>query len=238
MKPILIIKAGTTTGVLKKELGDFDDWVITGTQLPRSAFIVTPVYKTIPLPQPQYISGIIITGSHANVTEPLPWIEETAQFLKAAAQQDIPILGICFGHQLLAHAFGGRVDFHPNGWELGKIRVHKTEAAETDLLMRVLPSEFTAFASHSQSVIELPPDAERLAYNTFEAHHAFRLNETVWGVQFHPELTCEIMNAYLSHFQEHLKDQAKNEQQERISCKDSEFGATLLKRFVTIVEKR
>jgi len=238
MKPILIIKAGSTLDSLKSDSGDFEDWIVSGTQKPRRAFIVTPVYQNTPLPQPHYISGIIISGSHDNVTESLPWIEKTAAYLRLAAQHALPMLGICFGHQLLAEAFGGRVDFHPDGWELGSVRVQQTPSAQSDPLFHVLPSEFPAFASHSQSVTKLPPDAERLAFNPFEAHHAFRLKQSIWGVQFHPEFNCRIMRAYLFHHQNELKKQRKSWQEEAASCKDTQWGSALLKQFVTIIEKR
>ncbi len=233
MKPILIIKAGSALDSLKSDLGDFEDWIISGTQKPRRDFIVTPVYKNIPLPQPNFISGIIISGSHNNVTESLPWIEKTAAYLRLAAQQVLPMLGICFGHQLLAQAFGGRVDFHPKGWELGPIRVQQTASAPSDPLFQALPKEFDAFASHSQTVTTLPADANRLAFNDFELHHAFRLRQTIWGVQFHPEFNCKIMAAYLSHHQNESEKQGN-----LAPCKDTDMGSRLLKQFVTFVEKR
>ncbi len=227
MKPILIIKAGTTLPVIKTEHGDFDDWIVSGTGRPRSDFLVTPVYQKVPLPQPEFLSGVIISGSHANVTDEYPWLKTTSRWIKSAIKQDLPVLGICFGHQLLAHALGGRVGFHPKGWELGRVQIEQTGMAADDPLFRILPQHFSAFASHEQSVPELPAGAVALAQNNFEPHHAIRFAPFVWGVQFHPEFICTVMNAYLSHYQK-----------ETVSCRDSEFGSTLLKQFVTIVEKR
>ncbi len=230
MKPILIIKTGTTFPDIKTAHGDFEDWIQSGTGLPRSSFMVTPVYQDIPLPQTEYISGVIISGSHANVSEHRPWMERTMRWLKSAAQKSIPMLGICFGHQLLARAFGGEVDFHPGGWELGQVQVELTGEGKTDALFREMPHTFEAFASHAQTVTTLPPGARRLARNNFEPHHAFRLAEHVYGLQFHPEFNCAVMQAYLD------KHGSRPNHTTLQPCRDSEVGAHLLKRFVTLIK--
>jgi GMP synthase (glutamine-hydrolysing) len=133
------------------------------------------------------------------VSERLAWSEYVAGWLRAAARQGrLPVLGICYGHQLLAHALGGRVDFHPQGREMGTIRISKTAAALDDPLCGDLPPGFKAQASHRQSVMQLPPGAEVLASNEFEPHHAVRFNDSMWGVQFHPEFSADVMLHYLA----------------------------------------
>ena len=236
MKPILIIKAGTTFDTLKRTAGDFDDWIISASGKVRRDYIVTPVYNNILLPQPDYISGVIISGSHANVTEKLPWMERITHWFKSAAHRNIPMLGICFGHQLLAKAFGGRAGFNPAGLEIGTSEIQLTAAAKTDLLFKHLPPRFPAFTSHGQTVLELPAEAENLAFSDRDKHHAFCLKENIWGVQFHPEFNCQISTAYISRHHKELLADKQDPSVLAASCKETEWGTLLLKQFVKIVE--
>jgi len=110
---------------------------------------------------------------------------------------DVPVLGICYGHQLLAHAMGGKVGYHPGGREIGTVTIELTRAGQDDLLLGTLPDRFKAQVSHQQSVLELPANAVRLAANTFESNHAFRIGRCAWGVQFHPEFSEAIVRQYI-----------------------------------------
>ncbi len=236
MKPILIIKAGTTFDLLRKTDGDFDDWIIAASGKSRQEFIVTPVYDNILLPQPDYISGVIISGSHANVTEKLPWMERILHWFNSAAKRNVPMLGICFGHQLLARAFGGKVGFNPGGLEIGTSEIQLMVTAKTDLLFNNLPSHFPAFTSHEQTVLKLPVEAENLAFSSKDKHQAFRLYENIWGVQFHPEFNCRISTAYITRHRKDLLNAQQDPAELITSCKDTEWGTHLLKQFVKIVE--
>jgi GMP synthase (glutamine-hydrolysing) len=116
-------------------------------------------------------------------------------------ESGVPVLGICYGHQLLARAMGGEVDYHPKGLEIGttwveQVQVGADQAGDSDLLFRGLPKTFTAHVCHSQTVVRLPSGAVRLAKNDFEPNHAFRIGRSAWGVQFHPEYDIAVMSAY------------------------------------------
>lgn len=236
MKPILIIKTGTTIKSLKEKHGDFDDWIINGTGMSRNSFIVSPVFEKVPLPQPDYISGIIISGAHANVTEFPQWIETTSQWLIKAADKNLPMLGICFGHQLIAHCFGGKVGFNPAGLEVGSAPINLTESAINDPLFSILPEKFFIQTSHSQTVLQLPPQAILLAYNDKDKYHAYRIGNNIWGVQFHPEFNCEVTRAYITHHKHDLASDNQHPEALVSVCRDSKEGPLLLKQFVKIVE--
>src|SRR5690606_38861481 len=107
------------------------------------------------------------------------------------------VLGVCYGHQLLAHALGGRVDDHPAGREVGTVELELDAAGEGDALFGATPAKFRAHATHRQSVLELPPGATVLARSAHDPHHAVRYAPTAWGLQFHPEFSVGIMRGYL-----------------------------------------
>lgn len=124
--------------------------------------------------------GVVVTGSRASVYWDEPWIDPLVDYVGDAADREIPILGVCYGHQVLAEALGGRVA-GMDGFELGYSQVQHNG----DKLFDGVSEEFTVFTSHGDAVVRLPPGAELLAENEYGIH-AFRKDHH-WGVQFHPE---------------------------------------------------
>ncbi len=120
-KPILIIKTGSTYPSLAKHKGDFEDWILAGLGIDPARAQIVDVTRGAALPEPAALSGVVITGSHAMVTEKRPWSERAAVWLKGAVEAQTPVLGICYGHQLLAHAFGGQVADNPRGRDIGTV---------------------------------------------------------------------------------------------------------------------
>ena len=197
-KPLAILKAGATWPAMAERHGDFEDWLRRnlGEEAGRHT-IVVPVAEGVLPPPPETLSGAIITGSHAMVTDRPAWSEALAGWLCQAVPAGLPVLGICYGHQLLAPAMGGEVANLEGGPEVGTVSVTLTEAAQTDPLFKDLPASFPAHASHVQSARRLPRGAVRLAHNPREPHHAFRVGPRAWGVQFHPEFDTVAMGAYV-----------------------------------------
>ena len=197
MKPVLIIKTGNTVQSIPREKGDFEQWIAAALDIDEEKVLVSNVPAGELLPEYGEVSGVVVTGSAAMVTERLPWSEYAAQWLRGVGGTDTPVLGICYGHQLLAHALGGVVDYHPGGREIGTTYVTLTDASTGDPLCSGIEQQFTAHVSHMQTVIQLPEAATVLACNSFEPHQAVRYCSNVWGVQFHPEFSEEVMLAYL-----------------------------------------
>jgi GMP synthase (glutamine-hydrolysing) len=109
MLNILVIKTGSTLPSLLDRQGDFEDWVIAGLGVPRDQVQVANVQAGDVLPEPDDVAGVVITGSHSMVTDHEPWSERAAAWLRRAVVRQTPVLGICYGHQLLAYALGGEV---------------------------------------------------------------------------------------------------------------------------------
>ena len=125
--------------------------------------------------------AIVITGSRASVYWDETWIDPLIEFIATAVDDGLPALGVCYGHQALAEALGGRVA-GMDDFELG---YNEIERVGDDELFAGIDERFTVFTSHGDTVVDLPPGAELLARNDHGVH-AFRKGHA-WGVQFHPE---------------------------------------------------
>lgn len=233
-RPLLIIKTGNTIASLRQQGEDFEDWFIAQSGLPAERFVVRALFLGEPLPDLADTAGLIVTGSPAYVTDLEPWNDIAAAYLRDAHEREIPILGVCYGHQLLAWAFGGEVGFHPHGREIGSVAVQTTEAAAADRLFAALPTRFMAQVSHQQSVLGLPAAATLLAWNDFEPHHAFRLGQTSWGVQFHPEFDARITRAYIDERQADLLAEGLPVPDLLDAVQASPESAALLRRFCAL----
>ena len=129
--------------------------------------------------------GVVISGSQTSVYDDESWIHELTAWARGAHRADVPMLGICWGHQFLAQALGGRV-VDTGAYELGYRTIRRVG---DDPLFADVPASFTAFETHSDRVAELPSGAVELARND-NGLQAFRLGST-YGVQFHPEYDRE-----------------------------------------------
>ncbi|WP_435360102.1 type 1 glutamine amidotransferase [Haloarchaeobius sp. DFWS5] len=125
--------------------------------------------------------GVVVTGSRSSVYWDEAWITPTKEWVREAADRGLPCLGVCWGHQLLAEALGGRVA------DMGEYEIgyREVERVGDNPLFDGLESRFTVFTTHSDAVVELPPGAEETARNDY-GNHGFRRGH-VFGVQFHPE---------------------------------------------------
>ena len=132
------------------------------------------------LPDAFDFDGVVITGSSSSVYWDEPWITALVDWVAEADARGLPILGVCYGHQVLAEALGGTVA-GMDGYEIGYREVRH----DGDDLFAGIDESFTVFTTHGDTVTELPPGADLLAENDYGVH-AFRRGHAV-GVQFHPE---------------------------------------------------
>ena len=197
MKPVIILLAGHAPDPIRARHGDFPAWFCRAARSPRSRVRVINIAADEALPAIDAIAGAIITGSGAMVTDRLAWSERAAGWIRDAVDQALPLFGVCYGHQLMAHALGGRVDYLPGGREIGTQPISLTEQADGDRAARVLPATFRAHTTHEQSVLEPPPTAQVLARSARDPHQMLRYGPHALSTQFHPEFSAEIMRAYV-----------------------------------------
>ncbi|HVN10779.1 MAG TPA: type 1 glutamine amidotransferase [Kineosporiaceae bacterium] len=140
------------------------------------------------------VGGLVVLGGSMAAWEDdvAPWLPQTRRLLALGVETRVPVLGICLGAQLLAHATGGRVERGAHGIEAGLSAIVPTADAEGDPLMAALPAAaFPGPQGHHDAIVELPPGAVLVATGHPYPHQAFRLGATAWGVQYHPEVTAE-----------------------------------------------
>ncbi|HHW4678042.1 MAG TPA: glutamine amidotransferase [Xylella sp.] len=195
--PFLIIETGKPLPILRR-YGGFPHWIRVASGLAASQTVVVNVEASERLPEREGFAGVMISGSGAFVTDRADWSERAAGWLCEAAYAGMPLFGICYGHQLLAHALGGEVADNPAGRESGTIRLELHPAACDDPLFNDLPVQFLAHATHLQTVSRVPDEAIVLARSVRDQCHAFRWRHNSWGVQFHPEFATHHMRGYVA----------------------------------------
>ncbi len=194
--PFLILETGQPVAPMRRH-GSFAHWIRVAAGLARDEAVVVDVEHGEALPSREGFAGAIVTGSAAMVTDRHDWSERSAHWLRESAHAGLPLLGICYGHQLIAHALGGEVGDNPNGREMGTVCLDLHPPAHQDPLFAGLPARFPAQATHLQSVLRLPQGATLLARSGQDPAHAFRWGDAVWGLQFHPEFSTTHMRGYI-----------------------------------------
>ncbi|MCD8350374.1 MAG: glutamine amidotransferase [Planctomycetaceae bacterium] len=197
--PYLLIQAGDAPASIIARAGNFDEMFFrSGVDHAKTRRVHVEAGEE--LPEPDTVTAVVITGSMSMVTDRHGWSEETAAWLRAAHACGVPLFGVCYGHQLMAHAFGGTVDYLAGGPEVGTFPVTMNNAGQNDPLFSRLPSRFLANLSHSQSVLALPPGATALAFSDRDPHQAIRYGPRAVSVQFHPEFSAEATAACLDFY--------------------------------------
>jgi GMP synthase (glutamine-hydrolysing) len=229
--PFLILETGQPVASMRRHRG-FPHWIRVAAGLERDAAVVVNVEAGEPLPSREGFAGAIVTGSGAMVTDRHDWSECAADWLRDAAHDGLPLFGICYGHQLIAHALGGEVDYHPAGREMGTVGLELHPQAEQDPLFAGLPPQFPAQATHLQSVLRAPEGATVLAKSAHDACHAFRWGDRAWGVQFHPEFSATHMRGYVRAREEALVREGRCHKQLARDVSATPHARLVLRRFV------
>jgi GMP synthase-like glutamine amidotransferase len=145
------------------------------------------------LPQPEEVAALIVLGGAMGADDEAahPFLQDVKLLVRQVVAAGTPYLGICLGGQLLASALGAKVV--ANRWEeLGSLTVELTAAGQTDPLFRGVGEQFATFQWHHDS-FDIPSAGVLLASSAACPHQAFRVGECAWGLQFHPEVTEQII---------------------------------------------
>ena len=231
MKTLVIVQPGEKLPTLESVTGDFADWMLAGLARPDIPVRIVRPHRGEELPAESEVSAVLVTGSSAMVTDRADWMEHAAAWLRHLVAHHVPVLGICFGHQLLAYALGGEVQNNPNGIEVGTVKTRLSLHAQADPLFQQLGGPLAVQASHRQSVVRLPDAATLLASSDKDPHHAFRVGENVWGVQFHPEFDARIVTAYTEYYRAMLAEQEVHADQVLATVRETPSASQILSNF-------
>lgn len=132
--------------------------------------------------------AFLITGSKASAYDNEPWIKQLESYITTLAEQQQKLIGICFGHQLIAQALGGKVEKSNKGWGVG---VMASDVLQNKSWMQPAQEQYSLLVSHQDQVVELPDGAERIAGSDFCINSSYQVSNHILGFQGHPEFTVE-----------------------------------------------
>lgn len=232
-RPLVVLVAGDPIDSVRKERGGYAALIreTVGSAWSGTWSDVDLRHGAL-LPDPADVSGVIVTGSSASVTERAPWMLRAEEYLRVLTERSVHTFGICFGHQLLGQALGGEVTKNPRGREIGTVGFEIV--VEDELLDRASPPCF-ANATHVDVVARLPRDARVLGRTALDPHAVVRFSETAWGVQFHPEMDRAIVREYLEKRRGLLESEGIDQSALLASADEARAGASTLPTFAEIV---
>lgn len=152
-----------------------------------------PIHAGAPFPDPARLEAIIVPGSAAGVYDDLPWMEPLRRFIRAAYASRTPMLGVCFGHQIMADALGGDVRKSEKGWGLGR---HVYLVRSRPRFFGEGPEALAVACSHQDQVIAPPADAEVILASEFTPNAGLLYrNGAALSFQPHPEFEDDYATA-------------------------------------------
>lgn len=188
-----ILKAGRATRATRERIGDYDAMVRRLLSGPDQEWDVFDVENgRFPASLGVY-RGVVITGSTASAYDDHPWVKELISAARACHDGAIPLLGICFGLQVVAQALGGRVTLNPEGWEAGLVELEPTAEGARRPPLAEAGRPIRILAIHQDIASRLPPGAVSLARSARTPVEAFTLGERILCLQGHPEMDNEVV---------------------------------------------
>ncbi len=227
--PLCILTTGAPVSEAERNRGSFSHMIRKGVGDAFGGQILDEnACRSTNFPDPRGLSGIIVTGSPARLGDKEDWMLRCMDFLREADGAGTPILGVCFGHQLLGEALGGKVAPNPRGREIGVVSL---ERLEEDPLFGGIKEEPWIVMTHLDSVVEVPSGATVLQRTVLDPHAAIRFSASTWGVQYHPEMDAEIVGYYLEARREEILSEGLDVDDILSQRRESAYGQTLLRRF-------
>ena len=225
---VQIIACGPGLDEITNVHGVSSDWVlslinnkVSSTEIVKAYLGENPVIENH--------TAWIIMGSRYSVYERLDWIDNLKSHIRLAVKNKVPILGICFGHQIICSALGANVSDNAEGWEIGTSKVSLTKHGLSSPLFEGFEESFFVYQSHHDVVSQLPQNMNLLCSNRFGVQSVSFL-DFVFGVQFHPEFSYEVMNAYYD-------ARTKGMDEDNFRVLDRNEGSKVIDNFIKIILK-
>ncbi len=197
---ILVVICGQPPADIEGKHGNYMRW-FTEAIGPAVELVPWDVRERVNEPDLREFDGVVVSGSPASLTHPLPWMENAVELIRQAAETAVPLLGVCFGHQLVGVAFGAPTVSAPDDGEHGTYSIALTEAASQDPLFAGTPEQFSAQLTHYDQVdpeaISFSNGLRVLASSPGCAVQALAAGPHIRSVQWHPEFSPKIMQSYL-----------------------------------------
>jgi GMP synthase-like glutamine amidotransferase len=194
-----LLKCDTIRPILSSIMGDYDRMVPEAFKVVDKD-ITWKIYDVVQLKYPKLwdeCDAYLITGSKSSAFDDDPWIRLLKEKVREMNQQKIKLFAICFGHQVVADALGGKITRSDKGWGIG---CQTWQVVKQRPWMQPALSEFSLLASHQDQVTSLPENATLLASSDFCPYAMYQVNNHILCLQGHPEFPKEYANAlYLSH---------------------------------------
>lgn len=187
-----ILNADQLTPEVHKQYGSYSDMIERLLHSVQN----THTYHAYQVAKHHYPTSIdecdayLITGSKANAYDDTPWIKTLRSYIVALDKHRKKLVGICFGHQIIAQALGGLVRRHEHGWGVG---ITTNQVLITQPWMKPVKQHILLRVSHQDQVTRLPPQAQHVTTNTFCVNSSFQINEHIITFQGHPEFTAEYL---------------------------------------------
>ena len=195
---IAILESGRTNPQMPAEFHHYPDMFETlFADQPNSTgfhFSIVPVIDDVFPKAVNDYDGYLVTGSAYGVYDDAPFITKLMAFIRGVFAAGKPLVGVCFGHQIVAHALGGFAKKFDDGWGIGTMSIKMVGKADW------IPNDIDKLDLihvHQDQVITLPPDAIRLAQSDFCQNAAFAIGKQVFAIQGHPEFTPAYTNALI-----------------------------------------
>jgi len=232
---LIIVKTGRAVPQARGDGHDFEHWFAEGLGIDRFDYRTVCVHTGEVLPPLASLDrqpAVLVTGSPAMVSDRLDWSERTASWLAGAHAAGVPMLGVCYGHQLLAHALGGGVGPNPDGRRMGRVLVEFTDPDDPLTGPFVPRAGFNV--SHLEVVFEPPAGARVLGTTGHDPYHVLQFGNLSWGVQFHPEFDRAIMQSYIESRSEPLEAEGQDPAKLVAGLDENPNGYPFLARFAEL----
>lgn len=231
-----ILKAGTATRAGRERIGDVDRMFVELLDFEGARWDVHDVEHGIfPTGNLADYDGFVITGGRASASDDDDWMARLLDTVREVHARQIPLLGICMGHQVVALALGGEVGVNPNGWEMGLTSIDLTPEGRRHPWFREAPRPFQILETHRDIITRLPPGAVHLAGSGKTEYEIFQLGPSTLCLQGHPEMDHEEAREIIRRREKHLSPEVVSRGLASLSGPaDREFLKNLLQAFLQL----